>query len=45
MIGMALGVATLLLALGVMRGFESVVTDKIIAFVGIEGHPGWIYYR
>jgi lipoprotein-releasing system permease protein len=32
MIGMALGVATLLLALGVMRGFESVVTDKIIGF-------------
>ncbi|NQV40873.1 MAG: ABC transporter permease [Candidatus Marinimicrobia bacterium] len=32
MIGMALGVATLLLALGVMRGFESVVTNKIIGF-------------
>jgi len=32
MVGMALGVATLVLALGVMRGFESVVTDKIIGF-------------
>ncbi len=31
-VGMALGVATLVLALGVMRGFESVVTDKIIGF-------------
>ncbi|MCF7826292.1 MAG: FtsX-like permease family protein, partial [Candidatus Marinimicrobia bacterium] len=31
-IGMALGVATLVLALGVMRGFESVVTEKIIGF-------------
>ncbi len=29
---MALGVTTLVLALGVMRGFESVVTDKIIGF-------------
>jgi len=29
---MALGVATLVLALGVMRGFESVVTEKIIGF-------------
>ena len=32
MIGMALGVTTLILALGVMRGFESVVTQKIIGF-------------
>ncbi len=32
MIGMALGVTTLVLALGVMRGFESVVTTKIIGF-------------
>ena len=32
MVGMALGVTTLLLALGVMRGFESVVTEKIIGF-------------
>jgi len=32
MVGMALGVATLVLALGVMRGFESVVTEKIIGF-------------
>ncbi|MEA3286499.1 MAG: FtsX-like permease family protein [Candidatus Marinimicrobia bacterium] len=32
MIGMALGVTTLVLALGVMRGFESVVTSKIIGF-------------
>ncbi len=32
MIGMALGVTTLILALGVMRGFESVVTEKIIGF-------------
>ncbi len=32
MIGMALGVTTLVLALGVMRGFESVVTQKIIGF-------------
>ena len=32
MIGMALGVGTLVLALGVMRGFESVVTAKIIGF-------------
>lgn len=31
-VGMALGVATLVLALGVMRGFESVVTEKIIGF-------------
>ena len=29
---MALGVATLVLALGVMRGFESVVTQKIVGF-------------
>jgi len=32
MIGMALGVTTLVLALGIMRGFESVVTAKIIGF-------------
>ncbi len=32
MIGMALGVTTLVLALGVMHGFESVVTSKIIGF-------------
>ncbi len=32
MIGMALGVATLVLALGIMRGFQSVVTEKIIGF-------------
>jgi len=31
-IGMALGVATLVIALGVMRGFESVVTQKIVGF-------------
>jgi len=31
-IGMALGVTTLILALGIMRGFESVVTEKIIGF-------------
>jgi len=31
-IGMALGVATLLLAMAILRGFESVVTDKIIGF-------------
>lgn len=31
-VGMALGVATLILALGIMRGFESVVTQKIIGF-------------
>ena len=31
-VGMALGVATLVLALGIMRGFESVVTQKIIGF-------------
>jgi len=31
-IGMALGVMTLLLALGVMHGFENVVTQKIIGF-------------
>ena len=32
MIGMALGVSTLVVALAVMRGFESVVTEKIIGF-------------
>lgn len=32
MIGMALGVTTLILALGIMGGFESVVTQKIIGF-------------
>ncbi len=31
-IGMALGVTTLVLALAIMRGFESVVTEKIIGF-------------
>lgn len=31
-IGMALGVTTLILALAIMRGFESVVTSKIIGF-------------
>lgn len=32
MIGMALGVTTLVLALSIMHGFESVVTEKIIGF-------------
>ncbi len=32
MIGMALGVTALVLSLGIMRGFESVVTSKIIGF-------------
>lgn len=31
-IGMALGVTTLIIALGIMRGFESIVTQKIIGF-------------